>query len=156
MSTCISRHGEFSSHDMSTTPYICPRCLIVDLEALARDLHEVKTVVAKLRAERFTLVHSADLRASLAAWAPTEVSVFRPEDTAETERWEAQKMAHHTGIDPDGESVIRRALSWHFPTDAGEREAARGVLDALAEAGYVVMKAEYIDGATDPTKENGS
>lgn len=64
-------------------------------------------------------------------------------------------MAHHTGIDPDAIPVIRRAVSWHVDNLRSEIATTDAVVKALDEAGFVVMRADNIDGAISALEDTG-
>lgn len=51
MSTCISRHGEWSDHILDDA-YTCTRCLVLDEDALVDELRQARSRLAEVEAER--------------------------------------------------------------------------------------------------------
>lgn len=59
MSTCISKHGEYSSHNPSATdPLMCGRCFVFDEERAREQLTQVRKIL--LSDPTFDDLHIAD------------------------------------------------------------------------------------------------
>jgi hypothetical protein len=59
VSTCISRHGEFGSHQL--VDYVCTLCGVLDEDAMVGELQQMRAELATLTAERDRAAIDAEL-----------------------------------------------------------------------------------------------
>lgn len=64
MSTCISKHGEFGSHELDAD-YVCTRCSVLDEDGLIAELHQARSL-AQTRLDIINAQRDPDLAANYA------------------------------------------------------------------------------------------
>ena len=49
MSSCISSHGEYSEHEITTTLFTCDRCGSEDTEAMRHEIDRLNATIQRVR-----------------------------------------------------------------------------------------------------------